>query len=108
MTKKKLFIIGIPILALIIIYFVYNKKTNEDVAITTKVTEGTFINEFELWVFDRWGNVVFHSKNPNKGWDGSDPKADFAAQNLVYSYRVLAKGFNSQLIDKKGSVTVVR
>ncbi len=70
--------------------------------------EGTFINEFELWVFDRWGNVVFHSKNPNKGWDGSDPKADFAAQNLVYSYRVLAKGFNSQLIDKKGSVTVVR
>ncbi|MCZ4408291.1 choice-of-anchor L domain-containing protein [Cryomorphaceae bacterium 1068] len=70
--------------------------------------EGTFINEFELWVFDRWGNVVFHSKSPKKGWDGSDPKADFAAQNLVYNYRVLAKGFNSQIIDKKGSVTVVR
>jgi gliding motility-associated-like protein len=70
--------------------------------------EGTFINEFELWVFDRWGNAVFYTKNPDKGWDGSDPKADFAAQNLVYSYRVLAKGFNSQIIDMKGSVTVVR
>jgi gliding motility-associated-like protein len=70
--------------------------------------EGTFISDFKFWVFDRWGNVVFHSTDPSKGWDGSDPKADFAAQNLVYSYRVLAKGYNSQLIDKKGSVTVVR
>lgn len=70
--------------------------------------EGTFIDEFELWVFDRWGNVVFHSKNPNKGWDGSDANVDFSAENLVYSYRIIAKGFNSQLIDKKGSVTVIR
>lgn len=70
--------------------------------------EGTFISEFQLWVFDRWGNVVFHTTNPSKGWDGSDDNADFASQNLVYSYRVLAKGYNSQLIDKKGSVTVLR
>jgi len=70
--------------------------------------EGTFISEFKFWVFDRWGNVVFHSTDPDQGWDGSDPNADFAAQNLIYSYRVLAKGYNSQLIDKKGSVTVVR
>lgn len=70
--------------------------------------EGTFINDFEFWVFDRWGTVVFHTKNPSKGWDGSDPNADFAGQNLVYSYRVVAKGYNSQYVDKKGSVTVVR
>jgi len=70
--------------------------------------EGTFIDDFELWVFDRWGNVVFHTENKNEGWDGSDSSVDFASQTLVYSYRVLAKGFNLQLIDKKGSVTVVR
>lgn len=45
MEKKKLFVISVPIIALIIIYFFYNKKSNEDVAIITNVVRGTFINE---------------------------------------------------------------
>ena len=70
--------------------------------------EGTFITEFEMWVFDRWGNTVFHTNNPDMGWDGSEADVNFAVENSVYSYRIVAKGFNDQLIDKKGSVTVVR
>jgi gliding motility-associated-like protein len=70
--------------------------------------EGTFVHEFNLWVFDRWGNTVFETDDISKGWDGSDPNVDFVGQNLVYSYRVLAKGYNFQIVDRKGSVTVVR
>lgn len=70
--------------------------------------EGTFINEFDLWVFDRWGNVVFYTSNPDEGWDGTASNGDFASSNMVYSFRVVAKGFNSQAIDKVGSITVVR
>jgi len=70
--------------------------------------EGTFINEFEMWVYDRWGNLVFHSTDPTIGWDGSDEQVVFSVQNNIYSYRVLAKGYNEQIFDKRGSVTVLR
>ncbi|MEM9051224.1 MAG: choice-of-anchor L domain-containing protein [Bacteroidota bacterium] len=70
--------------------------------------KGTFITDFEMWVYDRWGNTVFHSTDIDKGWDGSEADVSFAVQNLIYSYRVIAKGYNEQIFDKKGSVTVVR
>jgi gliding motility-associated-like protein len=70
--------------------------------------EGTFIVEYDLWVFDRWGNTVFHTNDPEEGWNGGDSGAEFTVESSIYSYRVLAKGYNSQIIDKKGSVTVLR
>ncbi len=70
--------------------------------------EGTFMKSIEMWVFDRWGNTVFHTTEIGTGWDGSDPSADFSGQDLVYSYRIVATGFTGELIDKKGSVTVLR
>lgn len=70
--------------------------------------KGTYIDEFDLWVYDRWGNVVFHTSELEKGWNGSDSNSNFTTENLIYSYRVLAKGYNFQVFDKKGSITVVR
>jgi len=28
------------------------------------------LTDYEIQVFDRWGNVVFQSENPDLGWDG--------------------------------------
>jgi gliding motility-associated-like protein len=70
--------------------------------------EGTFIKTFDLWIFDRWGNVVFHSKDPDIGWDGSDSSDDFSGQSLIYSYRLRAEGYSGEVLDKKGSVQVLR
>lgn len=69
---------------------------------------GSFIEEYDLWVFDRWGNVIFHSRNPEYGWDGSDASDEFAGQSLVYSYRVRAVGYSGEVIDKKGTVQVLK
>jgi gliding motility-associated-like protein len=69
---------------------------------------GTYIDKFDLWVYDRWGNLVFHTNDLEKGWDGSDENPNFTTENLIYSYRVVAKGYNFQVFDKKGSVTVIR
>ncbi|GAB4133052.1 MAG: hypothetical protein Fur0041_04940 [Bacteroidia bacterium] len=32
--------------------------------------EGIKTEKFELFIFDRWGNQIFYSKDINKGWDG--------------------------------------
>ncbi len=31
---------------------------------------GWDLTSYNLWVFDRWGNQLFHSTNANLGWDG--------------------------------------
>jgi len=45
MTRKKLTYLVGGFSILIIIYIFYNKSSNEDISITTKVTKGTFVNE---------------------------------------------------------------
>jgi len=33
--------------------------------------EGIDNSSFEMYIFDRWGNLIFVSKDINKGWDGT-------------------------------------
>lgn len=48
--------------------------------------------EYELVIFNRWGQVVFQTKNKNEGWNGipqgtnNEPKVD------VYSWIIFVKG----------------
>lgn len=28
------------------------------------------IREFDIWIYNRWGRLVYHSSDPGKGWDG--------------------------------------
>jgi gliding motility-associated-like protein len=32
---------------------------------------GIGIQDYELWVFDRWGNLIYHTTNINEGWNGT-------------------------------------
>ena len=32
---------------------------------------GTEINKFELWIFNRWGELLYNTKNMNSFWDGT-------------------------------------
>ena len=52
------------------------------------------IIEFECWVYDRWGHLVYHWNDPAKGWDGTvngRPAAEGA-----YFYIIRAKGADAE------------
>jgi len=34
------------------------------------VTVGIDPNEFEMWIFDRWGNMIYYTDDLDDGWDG--------------------------------------
>ena len=69
---------------------------------------GDQLLRFELNVFDRWGELVYHSTDITEAWNGSHMGGDYYAPNGVYIYQVKAKGFNSDAIEKQGTVTLLR
>lgn len=63
--------------------------------------------EFTMWVFDRWGNLVFESHDPYRGWDGR--VKEYLVQQDVYVWKIKCnykKG--DPMKEYVGHVTVIR
>ena len=48
-------------------------------------------NTFDMTIFNRWGEVVFQSLNPNEGWDGSFGMDGRDVEDGVYIYKIKYK-----------------
>lgn len=59
---------------------------------------GKNIATMHLWVFDRWGNLLFESDDPTMGWDGTFGGS--VVKNDIYVWRLAYKF----LEDKDGTV----
>lgn len=71
--------------------------------------QGVEMREYELLVFDRWGNLLFKTASLEEGWDGRYDIRELDPG--VYVYWVRAAVINcGQLRDffKKGDVTLIR
>lgn len=66
------------------------------------------IDEYILRVFNRWGDLVFESFDPEVHWKGEDSFGDYYVPNGVYSYILKYRSLDSQAFTKKGSVTILR
>ncbi len=65
------------------------------------------IKEFKfLHVFNRWGQLIFATKDPSRGWDGRISSADQATG--VYIWIVEGVDYTGKLITRKGMATLIR
>lgn len=67
------------------------------------------VEDYEFTVINRWGQVVFKSNDPQKGWDGN--YLDKAAPAGVYFYTLSYKGFLSfvpRSISQSGTFHLLR
>lgn len=64
------------------------------------------ILSFKGWIFNRWGNELFHWTNPDMGWDGKKGGKYVAAG--VYYYVLEAKGSDGKTHKKTGSISILR
>lgn len=74
-----------------------------------RVQSGCAITDFLLQVYDRWGNLVFESRDPGSGWDGARNGRQISPG--VYLYRAqmtLTLGDLRFPVIKTGDVSVVR
>ncbi len=73
--------------------------------------QGTDIDptRFELSVFNRWGERVFHSKDINEVWDGSVNGGAYYAQNEVYTWQLIVYALTTvERYELSGSVVIMR
>ncbi|MBM3184895.1 MAG: gliding motility-associated C-terminal domain-containing protein, partial [Bacteroidetes bacterium] len=64
---------------------------------------------FEMLIFNRWGELVFETHNVNVGWDGSYGNFGRDVQQGIYTYRITYKNPNRDEREVvSGNVTLIR
>lgn len=69
------------------------------------IVHGRNIAKMEMEIYNRWGELLFRSDDPNKGWNGT--YKDRKLLNDVYSYQIKIITTSNKIINKKGTVTLM-
>ena len=69
--------------------------------------KGAEIDEFEMKIFDRWGELIFETNNIGRGWDGTANHGSKMSENGVYVYKIAVRDFEHRYHDYTGSVTLL-
>lgn len=67
---------------------------------------GTNVKDFQMYVFDRWGNLIYSSNDITKGWDGT--YKNNPCQEDVYVWRVLWTDAQNKKHKMLGHVSLIR
>jgi gliding motility-associated-like protein len=64
---------------------------------------------YHLMIFNRWGEMVFESKDPKKGWEGDFKGGEYYLQDDVYTYFLKVKWFHEEQYEEKdGTIMMFR
>ena len=93
--------------------FIPNAMTPGDDALnnTFKPIPSCPITDYSLRIFDRWGDLIFETRNLEEVWNGGD--GEYFGQNLIYFYKMTyrwgeQRNESLELQQKTGFITVVR
>jgi gliding motility-associated-like protein len=50
---------------------------------------GTYVNQYDMYIFDRWGQMLFHSNNMNIGWNGTVNNVICQEDTYVYQFNIV-------------------
>jgi hypothetical protein len=63
------------------------------------------VEEYQLQIFNKWGELIYESNEISKGWDGYY-RGQLVKQD-VYVWKVDARFVNGQRYERAGDVTVI-
>ncbi len=68
--------------------------------------KGAGIAEYQLTIYNRWGEKIFFSESMANSWDGRYMGND--SSEGVYMYQLYARGKSGQLFTRKGQITLLK
>ena len=71
--------------------------------------KGEGINDFKMYIFDRWGNQVFFTDDIDKGWDGTMRSGGGEVlQEDLYIWKIELRTFKKEPKQLKGTVSLIK
>jgi gliding motility-associated-like protein len=70
--------------------------------------QGIGIDKYDLFIFDRWGNMIFHGHDLNDMWNGKANGGNDVAQQDVYVWKVKLTDVFGKKHNYIGTVTLVK
>ncbi len=67
---------------------------------------GLYVESMELFIYDRWGELVFETKDQNRGWDGTHNGKELAPD--VYGYNLMVQCIGGDQFLSKGNISLLR
>jgi gliding motility-associated-like protein len=67
---------------------------------------GQYIESMDLYIYNRWGQLVFESHNPNSGWNGTYDGKELSPD--VYGYHLQIECIGGGSYQEKGNVTILK
>lgn len=64
------------------------------------------VSQFELYIFNRYGEIIYQSKDYYEGWDGTFKNQ--MCKNDLYVWKVVYKGLDNKEYTKFGNVFLIR
>ncbi|MGB3948511.1 MAG: PKD domain-containing protein [Bacteroidia bacterium] len=90
-------------------FYVPNAFTPNDDGINDNFSgKGVFIEEYEMLIFDRWGELVYKTNDIDKPWDGRVNGGSEMSKSDVYVYKITVTDFKSNRHKYRGTVTLVQ
>jgi gliding motility-associated-like protein len=69
----------------------------------------SLINTYEFRIFNRWGEVVFFTRDPEEGWIGNTHNGEYFVPDGVYSWQLkIAPKDGLEPFERTGHVTIYR
>ncbi|MCH8902898.1 MAG: PKD domain-containing protein [Bacteroidetes bacterium] len=69
---------------------------------------GVGIDDFELYIFDRWGRQIFVSQDINKGWDGTKQGSGEESPAGAYVYYFKGTKSTGEKVNQEGIINLIR
>lgn len=95
--SKTIRVFDIPVL-----YIPNSFSPNNDGVNDVLTVKGSEISEFKINIFNRWGELVFHSDSIFNSWTGENANVG------TYTYTIKVKYNNDQYYTKNGSVLLIK
>lgn len=64
--------------------------------------------QFEMWIFDRWGNLIFYTDDLNEGWNGCVQSSPRVCQIDTYVWKIKCVDLLDQKHNMIGHVNLIR
>jgi len=72
------------------------------------MAKGQYVKGFEMYIFDRWGQQIFHTTNINEGWSGRINNGGAVCQEDIYVYLITAYDSRNQKHTYTGSLNLIK